>query len=238
MTFEKIRKTALENWLTGTSRTLTEAGFDEFEGAWECKWQNRAEGVGKNHVSFFCSLGAFSGHITDLLTDERLDILIFNESEESDETLFRYYSRVLLIASEILDDFRKIGKSIFNTPTSNLSPNLDNLVAFTNNAIKHKIKLFHYCSHIQIWFYDNDDDPVLSLPSLTMDGMFVGINRHETPTYETFEDFKKEDKSSIASLMIPSLSLIIDTIVECYQSLDGLIEKDEDFLVLCGEYEE
>jgi len=238
MTFGNTRVSALNIWLERTFRSISSNGFDEFSDAFECRWQNRSDELGRNHVSFFCSLGAFNGHITDLLTDERFDHLKFGEVEEFDEVLFRYYSRVLLVTSEILDDFRKVSSSLFSVNADQLSPNLNKLIAFTNNAVKHKIKLFHYCSHIQIWFYDNANDPVLSLPSLTTHGMWVDVDDNNNPIYETYEDFKKDEDTSIVSLMVPSLLSMIETIIECYESLDKILEDQERFLSLCDRYVE
>jgi hypothetical protein len=104
--YSKIRKDALKQWESHSKRVFkkTEILTDSFE----CKWQNEAEAFGYNHISIFCSIGQFGSHITDLLRDHRFDKYEFDQSGGINEMLFRYYSRILLIASEIFTDFQDL----------------------------------------------------------------------------------------------------------------------------------
>jgi len=235
--FGETRKGALAIWLEGSGRGLSERGYDEFAGAFECNWQLRADDLGKPHISFFCSLGAFSGHLTDLLTDERFDRLIYGQDEEVDEVLFRFFSRVLLVGSEILDDFRKIRKMLFKGHPSLLSEAADKLISITNNAVKHKIKMVHNCSHIQISFEDDPDPQPLSLPAITNQGMLIGSDENSAAIFQSFMVFKKTEQP-IQAILVPSLSFIIDTILQCYRALDSIIGDDSNFNLLCEAYEE
>lgn len=107
--FGEIRKAALEYWAAQTGRQIRDANgnlllTDDFVDAYECDWQN---GYNGGHVHLFCSLGDWASNLTDLLKDDRYDELDL-ESEDDAKLLFRHYTRMLLIISEILTDFQDI----------------------------------------------------------------------------------------------------------------------------------
>jgi hypothetical protein len=115
MLFGPIRTVALEHWLQGTGRkTLDFNGvtIDDYDsGNFECIWQNDARSImgEKWHVPRFCSMGEWAGNITGILTDDRYDnldfALIFGDLKSSRQILFRYYTRFMLVVSELLTDF-------------------------------------------------------------------------------------------------------------------------------------
>src|SRR2546422_11393446 len=100
MIFQTVRQKELKFWLTKTNRKFKIG--DSFEESFECHWQLEADKRGKNHISIFCSLGDFATNLTDLLRDKRCDKYKFGLEEERDKALFRYYTRIFLIASELL----------------------------------------------------------------------------------------------------------------------------------------
>jgi hypothetical protein len=106
MKFATVRKDGLSKWLSDTGRTFKTT--DNIAGAFECDWQNPAIENGFNHISIFCSIGEFAAHVTDHLRDYRYDKYEFNKSLDVDEVLFRYYSKFLLIVSEVLTDLQDL----------------------------------------------------------------------------------------------------------------------------------
>src|SRR5690348_12096578 len=96
--FGLVRKAAIQQWRDGTGRTTGRS----LKRTYECAWQNRND-TGA-HVNAFCSLADFGTHITDLLKDGRFDSYGFDEPRS--DRLFRHYTLILLIASELLTDFQ------------------------------------------------------------------------------------------------------------------------------------
>ncbi|HNY56505.1 MAG TPA: hypothetical protein PKI86_12795, partial [Chitinophagales bacterium] len=105
-----IRKRALKYWLKKTKRKREINTFnDDFSKSLDCTWQNKAEKLGYNHISIFCSLGEWSTNLSDLLFEEKYDNLKYDDDYE---IIFRIYTRYFLIISEILEDFVLINKEI------------------------------------------------------------------------------------------------------------------------------
>lgn len=90
--YSNIRKDALKHWKSRSKRVFKVT--DNFSNSIECSWQNAAFGLGYNHISIFCSIGQFGSHITDLLRDYRFDKYELDQSEDINELIFRYYSRI------------------------------------------------------------------------------------------------------------------------------------------------
>ncbi len=106
--FRNIRQLSLDYWLKETGRQRFNRN-EIFSGAFECRWQFRfltEPQVSDPHISVFCSMGEWNSNIGDLLGDDHFDGLTFHSSNA--DVLFRYYTKVLLIASEILTDFQDI----------------------------------------------------------------------------------------------------------------------------------
>lgn len=163
--FGQVRKQALQFWLDSTNRTR--GTVDDFSNSYECGWQNDLVPEDK-HNSLFCSIGEWNSNITDILSESSIDHLTFDD-EEARQTIFRYYSRLLLISSEILTDFQDClcylndysgGHPEANKKaTKQLSnPELEfssvNLFRYVNNICKHKIGnrpssllKYHKCNH-------------------------------------------------------------------------------------------
>lgn len=174
--FSKIRKKSLAHWKFRSKRVFKVT--DNLAESIECSWQNKAFDLEYNHISIFCSIGQFGSHITDLLRDYRFDKYEFDQSEEKNELIFRYYSRVLLIVSEILTDFQDLYiMAVDNLTTKQLSGlqskvlkdkqdnaryklsnntiKIKELLDFINKICKHKTSNFHICNHhIKFLFED------------------------------------------------------------------------------------
>lgn len=167
--FYEIRRTALECWAGCTKRQLVdeigELSSDNFVGAYECTWQNS---FADKHVNLFCSLGEWGCNITDILRETRYDYLdLTNESEA--KVVFRYYTRFLLVLSEMLTDFQdiyihfeqleKLKKPKFAARQfySQLYKKdmYTEVLNFINSVCKHKTQHIHSCNnHNKIIFED------------------------------------------------------------------------------------
>jgi hypothetical protein len=163
--FKIPREKALENWLEGMKRIRKIN--DDFGDGLECEWQIKLVPENK-HSSLFCSLAEWNTNITDLLEEKTYDNLKFDDVEHR-QKLFRHYSRILLVTSEILTDMvdfmvyinqysgNNINKN--NKAKKQLSnPSLDfsckNLFDYINSICKHKIGnkpspflKYHKCNH-------------------------------------------------------------------------------------------
>jgi hypothetical protein len=105
-TFGKVREQAFLLWQATTNRDCHGVN-DDITGGFECKWQDKATLEKYQHISIFCSLGDWANNITDILKDESCDNLSFVDSEHC-RALFRYYTRLLLVTSEMLSDFEEM----------------------------------------------------------------------------------------------------------------------------------
>lgn len=220
--FGYIRKQALSMWETNTNRDCRSVN-DDITGSFECKWQDRAtQQLGYEHISIFCSLGEWANNISDILKDENFDYYDYLNDEDC-QALFRYYTRLLLIVSEILCDFEDIIQKI-GTPQSKNARNilssskgdLDSLLYYINRVCKHKVTGLHRCNHhLPIWFED-----------------CAQSNPFVKPVSIRDLDFTQPD-----GILVPKLGRIIEIILYCYQQLDELFEKDSNkFKLICDEY--
>jgi hypothetical protein len=121
----------------------------------------------------FCSLGDWASNITDILRESKYDYLDLDDERES-KVLFRYYTRFLLVCSEMLTDFQDI-----YIQSENLKPGRQsNVLArqfysslfnkdfyteifnFINCVCKHKTQHIHLCNnHLEIIFEDSGEVP-------------------------------------------------------------------------------
>ncbi len=218
MKFEKIRKECLKNWLqsTGRKRYINDVITDTYE----CKWQNDYVSLGM-HNSFFCSLAEWNSHITDLLYDKNFDNYDYLKKSHRN-SLFRHYTRILLITSEILTDFQDFIKyltskdqnHVRNTMTNNsLTFTCNELFSFINNICKHKIagstlnKYHKFNHHIDYFF--NDSNFAIPNNIIPLKNLNVNIS------------IDKKTK-----LEVPKLSSIIEQILFAYSVLDQILQSN------------
>lgn len=220
--FRNTRKQALYRWEAGTNRDCEPLNDDITESV-ECKWQDRAiDELGYEHISIFCSLGEWASNISDILKDASRDRCDFLDDEHR-QALFRYYTRFLLVVSEILADFEKIAQKTKSPQSkkpreflSGKRGEVDSLLGFVNTVCKHKVKSLHSCNHhLPIWFEDCSEKHSFTRP--------ISIGNLV---------FDQAD-----GILVPKLSYFIDVIVHCYARLDDLFEKETDrFRMICNEY--
>jgi hypothetical protein len=224
--FGEIRKEALEHWLNETGRVSDDdvMVFGTFESRWAGEYTSD-----DMHNSLFCSMGDWNSHITDILKDNSLDDIEFDD-ELKTEVLFRYYTRFLLIVSEVLSDFSKVIELIEGGKQDKIrktlsSPNLEfdmkNLIGYINNICKHKI--------------EKSSEKALHNRNHHCNKVFADM-----PNYERSEDtvhvgdYIKEGFVKV-QIESPRLKDVIDQILYCYSVIDlklvGLNEKDRELLL-------
>lgn len=247
LTFENIREYALwDVWALETNRELVTSDDPKYVNlirdiywhSFECVWQNKAGDLKTDvnwHVPHFCSLGDWAGNITDLLTDIRYDRLSFTVPIDQ-EFLFRYYVRVLLIASEILADFEVIlrdanlveGSHTVKNRRKALSGRVDveQLMQYINAVCKHKSSqgLHLHNHHLKYWFEDSN----IACP----------FTNPISPAKTDFQGYDKPD-----GIVVPELAKIIMALTDGYAKLDELFERNpEEFAAFCirvgDEYED
>jgi hypothetical protein len=220
--FGNIRKQAFLLWEQETHRNCHLVN-DDITGSFECKWQDRAtEDFDYEHISIFCSLGEWANNISDSLKDVSCDYYSFSENDHR-QALFRYYTRILLIVSEMLCDFEDIVKKIESLESkkareflSSKKGEVNSLHAFINTVCKHKVVKLHLCNHhLPIGFNDCSESCTFIKP-ISIENL----------------DFNQPD-----GILLPRLSYFVHVILECYSCLDKLFEQETDkFKMICDEY--
>jgi len=250
--YSTIRRNVLGHWKTRSHRVFKVT--DNFANSIECTWQNKADDLGYKHISVFCSIGQFASHITDLLRDNRFDKYDYDQSAEINELLFRYYSRILLIASEIFTDFQDLyiiadekmtTKQISGLQSKVLRPKQDNarevlasgtqkvklLLDYINKICKHKTANFHICNHhIDILFEDFHKN----IKSKKKRVEVGNINQYTSYDASTLAKHIKPNY-----IVVPSLKNLIDLIIDGYKALDNLFKSDQTkFEFVCNLYDD
>jgi len=225
--FYEARADALYYWINSTKRIITDKysliTTDDLAETFECKWQNKSE---HGHISIFCSLGEWASNITDILKDEAFDKCYF-ENEDESQILYRYFTRLLLVVSEILTDFQDIyivslgldpknhdhrrkaapRKFLFGIPEVDPDP-LTEMLNFINNVCKHKAQHIHKCNHhLPLHFADNPNEQLESKNYLHLKNLDFTTNK--------------------LGIVMPKLSSILYTVILCYNKLDYYFNSDK-----------
>lgn len=217
--FKPIREQCRRSWLsaTGRRRYINDVVADTVE----CDLQNNH--VPQNmHNSMFCSIAEWCTNITDLLYESTYDRYVFR-TPRYNQALFRYYTRVLLLTSEILTDFQdairaieKLNKTgqartLLNAPA--LPFTCDNLFAYINVVCKHKMATsdghfrYHICNNHISYVFEDDDGYTPSVNRVRVS------NISNTPYAHGME------------LQVPSLQSILDQIVHGLSVLEARVKK-------------
>lgn len=250
--YSNIRKDALKHWKSRSNRVFKVT--DNISNSIECIWQKAAFDLGYRHISIFCSIGEFGSHITDLLRDNRFDKYEFDQSEEINELIFRYYSRILLITSEILTDFQDLyiiadqklttkelgriqGKTLrkyqdnARQNLANGTKNIKELLDYINKICKHKTSNFHICNH-HIKYLFNDFHKNVNSKRRRIE--LGNINQFTSYDQETLIMHNKPN-----FIVVPKLHFIIDLIIDGYKVLDNLFKNDKTkFDFTCNHYDD
>jgi hypothetical protein len=246
LTLKDIREPALHLWLTATNRARVHYS-DDYAGSFECRWQARfttPDPKSDIHYSIFCSLGDFNTNITDLLTDERFDNLAFHP--DNGEILFRYYSRIFLIASEILTDFQDI-LSVFRNGTldavhrkgeknisrKQLTPSdstdaVQDLFSFINTVFKHKTRNIHSCNHHMKYYFEDSGESLPTTHTITIQNV---VSILDAARNKTTSNMPK-------NVVIPALVKVLDLLIHGYNVIDQTFQADAaKFAAFCALYE-
>ena len=220
--FRDTRKQSLYRWEAATNRDC-ELLNDDITESLECKWQNTArDELGHEHISIFCSLGEWASNISDILKDPSRDRCDFLDDEHR-QALFRYYTRFLLVVSEIISDFQKMVEETKSCDSkqsreflSRKRGEVDSVILFVNKVCKHKAENIHSCNHhLPIWFEDCSEKHSFTRP--------ISIAKLE---------FAQPD-----GILVPKLSYFVNVILHCYARLDDLFETEPDgFEMICSKY--
>ena len=222
--FGAFRNQAFQQWEQQTNRNCRLVN-DDITGSFECKWQDSATfDFGYEHISIFCSLGEWANNISDMLKDKSYDKYNFLDDDHR-QALFRYYTRILLVISEMLSDFEKIVQETESIKSKQAREFLssegrkrevETLFEFINKVCKHKMNGLHFSNHhLPIWFEDCRESSAFEKP--------ISI--------ENF-DFDQPD-----GILIPKLSYLVQVILQCYGRLNDLFEKETDkFKMICDKY--
>jgi hypothetical protein len=204
--FGKIRLAVIEIWYQELNRHRNE---DELSDTYsESKW---CEYQSDSHISFICSLNDWLDNISDLLQDDRYDSCTDLLPDEN--VLFRFYTRILLVISEIIEDFVMFNilmqgwdpktKGIKRYSGQDLEDGLlfpGELLAisnFINSVCKHKTEqnnLHKHNHHLKIEFED------------------FGDKEHENQINLKNLNWKSVDKQT--TILIPRLIYFINTLLK------------------------
>lgn len=213
--FKEVREQALGYWITQTGRSIkahNEVLVDSFDFGYECNWQSKARELKDDdrwHVSYFCSLGDWASNISDLLLDSRFDSLQLSDPNSEDaKILFRFYTRILLVVSEMLVDFIDIANTL---GLKNKLFKDSSYSRFINSVCKHKAgKQSHYlhiCNHhLPIHFEDSNLTSTFASP------LQISIGKRNIEP---------------DGIIIPKLNEIIDLVVSRYKTVNQQLMADE-----------
>ena len=217
--FREVRLKAQKHWLSSTQRKryINDVVYSAFE----CHWQNNYVSTGM-HNSFFCSMGEWNTHITDLLFENNYDSYDF-VTPRYNKALFRFYTRFLLVTSEIMTDFQDFIMHIKKIKQDDARNLLDRTVPvfttqelfdYINNICKHKHgdpakskhhKYHRINHHIDYYFRDSYVRPTFPV---------ININNYKSITLTGKEQVE-----------VPKLIDIIDQIIWGYGIIDILLRS-------------
>ena len=224
MNFGTVRQEAFGWWGINTGRVFhthpSGIEYDSYTHSFECDWQIMARdmmGDPEYHVSHFCSLADSASSITDMLVNPYLDKLDFSQDVDQ-EILFRWYTRFLFTASEVIDDLRQIARDAGYVSgrrvNHHFDPNLDKLMGFINTVCKHRAgredeALHKHNHHLPKLFEDSGDNVTESYDApLCMGAIFTGSQKADC-------------------VVMPSLQAVIDIVTNCYRQVYTWFEGDE-----------
>lgn len=224
-TFKSIRENALDIWSLGLSRTREPGKLsDNYSDSTLCKWQRECTDNSK-HCSFLCSLGDWLSNISDVLHDDRFDQLSLENDDdfEKEDALFRYYTRFLLLVSEVIEDFVVLNQKLKNFSKKDLSgqdlengdlksKSLKNISEFINSVCKHKTErdnLHVHNHHLNFRFEDFGETEEVN--QIRLGHLNVGQINADT------------------TILVPKLSFFINAIIAVNNKVDSNLTADAEY---------
>jgi hypothetical protein len=159
-------------------------------------------------------MGDWASNLTDTLLDNRYDILDYDNDEDVIAIIFRYYTRLLLLVSEMVDDFTHLfehlnhsnqtKKALRKTLDTN-TIDTDKLMRYINQVCKHKYENVHACNHhLPVFFDDSNLSHAFKNP--------ISIE-----VYPSHPD----------GIIMPKLKDVLGVIIKGYRTLDSrFLEED------------
>ncbi|WP_431294155.1 hypothetical protein [Pedobacter sp. P26] len=214
--FEAVRTEVFRYWLEELNRTRAEGELsDNYSESYVCKWQNELTGQGL-HCSFLCSIADWLDNFSDLLDDNRYDAL----NETDSEVLFRFYTKIMLIASEILEDFvylhgkvkdikkktsmgRDLEQNVFE------AGELEQLSSFINSVCKHKTERENYHVHNHHLKHKFED--------------FGGVIHENQISLNALAWTTVNDETTV---LMPPLKYFAEVIVKLNHNMDKLLREE------------
>lgn len=210
--FRRVREDALTYWLQESKRKRDKNSLDDdFSVSVFCDLQNRVSTKYGDtaHLALFCNLGDWGSHISDILLDTSNDEVNLTTGETA-RKLFRYYTRLMHIVSELVADVAQVSKELEGTTKGNRQgiKNGDKLIAFVNHYVKHKKNNSH-CDdhHLPVAFEDT----------------YNAAKKDSDITFGSLKPSKAE------RFFIPSLKSIVDIALASEQKLKEVLASDESF---------
>lgn len=224
--FKQVRQPVLDSWNKGLIRSRKEKEWsDDYSSSKICAVQDACTAKGY-HCSILCSLGDWLDNVSDVLYDSNYDEL--NTEDPGDAgVLFRYYTRILLLVSEVMEDLvwlHLVGIGLEEKISNKAEAGRDlekNILAdrelkilsdFINSLCKHKAEHnnFHVDNHhLDIVFEDGNaakkDD------QFRIDNMIFGAMNKDT------------------TILVPPLQYFIMVIVRVYNKVLDLMMNNEPY---------
>lgn len=221
MEFKEIRLAAVKQWYDGLRRVRRQGALsDDYTGSLLCEWQGKCYDEDK-HCSLLCSLGDWLDNISDQLTDERFDGV---DKQADQEALFRFYTRIMLAVSEVVEDFITVHKQITgaknkvlagqNMETGCLPPGaLQAFSNYINSVAKHKTEGHNLHVH----------------------------NHHQQKEFEDFGAVYHDNQISLQALdwkmmnpdttiLVPKLSYLVELLIILNNRFDELLRTAPGYL--------
>lgn len=221
--FKEIREEAFKIWLSKLNRSRQPGELsDTYNESYICKWQNELLEQGE-HCSVLCSVADWLDNVSDQLDDTRYDEL----TNDDNEILFRYYTRILLTLSEIIEDFIMLHviikgynprkeKSVASRELENKSEilqdqELKELSNFINSVCKHKSEHHNYHIHNHHLNHEFAD---------------FGAKEHDNQIRLGQSDWKKINDQTI---LFRPLNYYLGIVIQLYLLFDQLLENEQGY---------
>jgi uncharacterized metal-binding protein len=170
-----------------------------------------------------CSLGDWLNNISDLLTDARFDDIDIDADGDAD-TLFCFYTRILLAVSEILEDFVMVHKQVTDIKKKSEAGDdfakgafhpreLQALSDYINSVTKHKTERsnLHVNNHHQKKEFED-----------------FGTTYHDNQV--SLKDLAWDSMNKDTTILIPTLGYLIDMVIRLNQRFDELMRTSAGYM--------
>ena len=220
--FGEIKKEALEFWINFLNSP--ECDF--------CNWKNKHKG----HCALYCNMMESVEHITDMLEEENQhidnSILYYSDvNREIGEKIYRWYSRFLLVSSEILLDYVELNRHLLSkkekikdkkarrkSSDPNILFNIQDLIVFTNKISKHRTlggskKNALYYTHHNIFLSEDASNNI-----------YQGMKEEQIA--ETFSLKYKNPSSKVKFVIFPRLIDVLKHIIYSHSLANNFIMNE------------